>query len=162
MFIFLTVVTFAQVKNGAAGDSTNLALSATVTTSFVSSWEILAAVKDGFEPSGSGDHSQGAYGNWNGESDYNKYNWVQYEWTLAQNITSSSVYWWDDGQGIDQPTDASISWWNGSEWINEGSIGVALNTFNSRKLNIRSDKIRISMKSLMATGIIEWRVYRGG
>ncbi len=159
LFIFLTVVTFAQVKNGAAGDSTNLALSATVTTSYVSAWETLAAVKDGFEPAGSGDHTHGAYGNWNGEGGYNNYNWVQYDWTLAQNITSSSVYWWDDGQGIDQPTDASISWWNGSEWINEGSIGVALNAYNSRKLIIRSDKIRISMKSLMATGILEWRVY---
>ncbi|HSO78410.1 MAG TPA: hypothetical protein VLQ76_07570, partial [Bacteroidales bacterium] len=153
------MVTFAQVKNVAAGDSTNLALSATVTTSYVSAWETLTAVNDGFEPAGSGDHSRGAYGNWNGEANFNKYNWVQYDWTLAQNITSSSVYWWDDGQGIDQPTDATISWWNGSEWINEGSIGIALNSYNSRKLNIRSDKIRISMKSLMATGILEWKVY---
>lgn len=159
LFLFLSLVTFAQVKNGAAGDSTNLALSATVTTSYVSSWETLTAVNDGYEPAGSGDHSRGAYGNWNGEANFNKYNWVQYDWTLAQNITSSSVYWWDDGQGIDQPTDATISWWNGSEWVNEGSIGVALNAYNPRKLNIRSDKIRISMKSLMATGILEWRVY---
>lgn len=159
LFLFLSIVTFAQVNNGAAGDSTNLALSATVTTSYVSAWETLTAVNDGFEPAGSGDHSRGAYGNWNGDANFNKYNWVQFDWTLAQNITSSSVYWWDDGQGIDQPTDATISWWNGSEWINEGSIGVALNAYNSRKLNIRSDKIRISMKSLMATGILEWKVY---
>ena len=159
LLLLLPLLTSAQVKSGTAGDSTNLALSATVTTSYISTWEKLAAVNDGFEPSASTDHSHGAYGNWNGEANFNKYDWVQYEWTLAQNITSSSVFWWDDGQGIDQPTDAYISWWNGSEWISEGTIGVALNVYNSRKLNIRSDKIRINMKSLMATGILEWRVF---
>jgi len=148
-----------QAKSQTAGDSTNLALTATVTTSYISSWETLPAVKDGYDPTGSGDYSHGAYGNWNGEGSYNTYNWVQYEWTLAQSITSSSVYWWDDGQGIDQPTDAYLSWWNGSVWINCGSIGTGLDKYNPLKLDIRTNKIRIYMKSLMATGILEWKVY---
>ena len=159
LFLLLPAITSAQVKSVAAGDSTNLALSATVTTSFISAWETLTAVRDGIDPAGSGDYSHGAYGNWNGEADYNKYNWVQYEWTLAQNITSSSVYWWDDGQGIDQPTDAYLSWWNGSAWIDQGTIGTALDMYNAKKLDIRTSKIRINMKSAMATGILEWRVY---
>jgi hypothetical protein len=62
-----------------SGENINLALDATVTTSFVSSWETLSAVNDGVEPSNSSDNGNGAYGNWNGEGDYNTYNWVQYE-----------------------------------------------------------------------------------
>jgi len=77
----------------ASSDTVNLALEATVSTSFVSSWETLTAVNNGYNPSSSSDKSKGAYGNWNGESDYNTYNWVQYEWSLAQKIISTSVYW---------------------------------------------------------------------
>ena len=142
-----------------ATDSVNLALTATVTTSYISSWETLAAVKDGFEPSGSADHSHGAYGNWNGEADYGKLNWVQYEWPLAQNITSSSVYWWDDGLGIDRPTEAYITVWNGSVWADTVAIGREIDRYNSASTSFRTNRIRINMKSLMATGILEWKVF---
>jgi hypothetical protein len=142
----------------AGGDTINLALQATVSTSFVSSWEKLEAVNDGYNPSSSSDKSKGAYGNWNGESDYNTYNWVQYEWNLAQKIVSTSVYWWDDGAGIDRPTNAYIEYWNGTSWIIADSIGVALNQYNTLGLGLRTNKIRINMVSLMATGILEWKV----
>jgi len=144
---------------GARSDTTNLALAASVSTSFVSSWETLTAINDGFDPSGSSDYSHGAYGNWDGESAYNQYNWVQYEWTLAKQLTSTSVYWWDDGLGIDQPTDAYIEYWNGTSWILADPIGTELDMYNSLKLDIRTSRIRIYMKSAMATGIIEWRVF---
>jgi hypothetical protein len=142
----------------ASGDTTNLALAATVYTSFVSSWETLTAVNNGYDPASSSDKSKGAYGNWNGESDYNTYNWVQYEWNLAQKIISTSVYWWDDGAGIDQPTNAYVEYWNGTSWILADSIGVALNQYNTLELNLRTNKVRINMVSLMATGILGWKV----
>lgn len=44
LLLLLPLLTSAQVKSGTAGDSTNLALSATVTTSYISTWEKLAAV----------------------------------------------------------------------------------------------------------------------
>jgi hypothetical protein len=137
----------------------NLATTAWVTTSYVSPWETLNAVKDGFEPAGSADYSHGAYGNWNGEEAYGTYNWVQYEWGLAQNVTSSSVYWWDDGLGIDKPTDAFLIIWNGSVWADTISTGTDLDRYNSSRVSFRTNKIRICMKSLMATGIIEWKVF---
>ena len=141
-----------------AQTETNLALTATVSTSFVSSWEILDAVKNGVDPKKSSDKTKGAYGNWNGEGSYNTYNWVQYEWTNAQKINSTEVYWWDDGGGIDQPTDAYIEYWNGSSWINAGKIGIALNKYDTLALDVRTNKIRINMVSHMATGILEWKV----
>jgi len=155
----LTCLPVIQSYGQETADSVNLATTARVTTSYISPWETLGAVKDGFEPSGSADHSHGAYGNWNGEADYGTYHWVQYEWGLAQNITSSSVYWWDDGLGIDQPTDAYITVWNGSAWSDTVRTGTALDSYNSSRVNFRTNKIRIQMKSLMATGIIEWKVY---
>ena len=151
---------FLPVKGAPfAGDPINLAPAAVVSTSFVSSWETLSAVNDGYDPSSSLDYSHGAYGNWDGESNYNTDNWVQVEWPFAQTMTSSSVYWWDDGAGIDQPTDAYITYWNGTSWTGAVDIGTALDQYNSVNLNVRTDKIRIYMVSAMATGILEWRVY---
>ncbi len=136
----------------------NIALKAVVTTSYVSSWETLGAVNDGFQPTKSTDKTHGAYGNWNGDASYNTYNWVQYEWTNPQKFSSTSVYWWTDGGGIGQPTDAYVEYWNGSSWTKAGSIGIALNQYNTLALNILSTKIRISMISKTATGILEWQV----
>jgi hypothetical protein len=138
---------------------TNLALSATVSTSYVSSWETLEAVQDGHDPTRSTDKTGGAYGNWNGEASYKTYNWVQYEWALAQQIDSTWIYWWDDGSGIDQPTDAYIEYWDGSTWVNAGSIGISLNQYNTLEPDLWVSKIRINMISAMATGILEWKVF---
>jgi hypothetical protein len=146
--------------SAAEGDTTsNLALIATVSTSFVSSWEKLGAIQDGYDPASSSDKKGGAYGNWNGESAYNTYNWVEYDWELAQQIDSTWVYWWDDGQGIDQPTDAFIEYWDGASWINAGNIGIALNQYNKLNLDLFVNKVRINMISAMATGILEWKVF---
>jgi len=155
----VTIMCILPLSGQQDADSVNLALSASVSTSFVSSWETLGAVRDGFEPSGSADYSHGAYGNWNGDADYGTWQWVQYQWNLAQNVTSSSVYWWDDGQGIDQPTGAYITIWNGSVWADTVQVGTELNKYNTARAVFRTNRIRIYMKSLMATGILEWKVY---
>ncbi|MFO7575950.1 MAG: T9SS type A sorting domain-containing protein [Bacteroidales bacterium] len=155
---FLTAYLSTAMAFGSA-DTVNLALSAVVTTSHVSSWETLGAVNDGYNPTSSSDKSQGAYGNWRGEDYFNTFEWVQYEWPLAKNLTSTSVYWWDDGLGILQPDEARIEYWNGVAWINAGPIGTMLNTYNSLKLAIQTSRIRIYMKSPRATGILEWRVF---
>lgn len=141
---------------------TNIALDATVSTSFVSSWETLDAVNDGIDPSSSTDNSNGAYGNWNGEANYNTYNYVQYNWPTAQDISSTSVYWWDDGYGIDQPTNAYIQYYSNGSWITAGNIGIALNQYNTLSINLNTTGLRIYMISAMATGILEWKVFDGG
>jgi len=148
----------------AAGDTLNLARTATVTTSFVSGWENLLAVNDGVSSTSSMTKpSAGAYGNWNGESFYNTYNWVQYEWSKAHKLLSTDVYWWIDNTatpavGISKPTDAYVEYWNGASWIRFGNIGIVLNRFNSIDLGVITSKIRLNMVSGAATGIIEWKV----
>jgi len=158
----MLLVTAGCFKAGAQSepqDTANLALTATVSTSYVSPWESLSAVNDGYIPSSSSDYTHGAYGNWNGEENYGTWNWVQYEWPLAMHLTSTSVYWWDDGQGIEQPSVARIEYWTGTFWMIAGSIGTDMDSCNSLKLDIRTSRIRIYMSSSMATGILEWRVY---
>ena len=159
VLIFILLTSLATTSVSAQSDTTNLALTATVTTSHVSPWETLTAVKDGLSPANSADNSNGAYGNWSGEANFNTYNWVQYEWTLAKNLTSTSVYWWDNGGGIRQPTDAHLEYWNGSSWVRGADIGKNLNNWNSVKLAVQTSRIRIYMKSVTATGILEWRVF---
>lgn len=136
----------------------NLALTATPTTSFVSSWESLAAIKDGFTPAGSGDRGHGVYGNWNNP---NSFQWVQYEWPQAYLINKTEVYWFDDNTGIRVPDTAYAQYWKDSAWVSLGSIPVQRDAFNTVLLNgIRTNKIRLSMRSnVQSTGIIEWRVW---
>lgn len=151
------VATPALAVQTTAGDTLNLAVKASVTTSFVSSWEKLAAVNDGLVPANSSTKSVIAYGNWSGDAALKTYNWVQYEWPRAQRILSTSVFWWSDGGGISQPTNAYITYWNGITWVKFGNIGCQLNVFNSTNLNILTDKLRIYMVSNSSTGIFEWK-----
>jgi hypothetical protein len=171
VFVLLLVCfshnTFASksqlISPQAIGDTINLALKATVTTSFVSSWEKLSALNDGISSSSSlSKPSAGAYGNWNGDANYGIYNWVQYEWSQSYQFVSTEVYWWIDNVnvpavGISKPTDAYVEYWNGVSWIKMGNIGLELNKFNKLDLGIMTNKLRLTMKSDAATGIIEWK-----
>ena len=141
---------------------TNLALlnSTQTSTSFVSGWESLNAVNDGFTPLNSADRTHPIYGNWNGDADYNKYNWVEYQWNFAHSISSVAVYWFSDDGGLLAPSDALIEYWDGLEWVSAGNIGNALDTFNTlNNLSFKASKIRIKMKSDTSTGIIEFQVF---
>lgn len=153
----------SEIKNGwiLVSNQINIAPQATPSTSFVSSWETLAAVNDGIQPAHSGDNANGAYGNWDGEANYNTYNYVEYTWTSEQNLVSTQIYWWDDGGGIDQPSDANIEYWNGSTWLSIGAIGTDLDAFNALELNVTTTGLRVNMVSASATGILEWEVYGG-
>jgi hypothetical protein len=135
---------------------TNLALSATASTSFVSGWESLAGVNNGITPSNSGDRNGGIYGNWNNP---NKIEWIEYDWPQEFKFSSTEVYWFTDNGGILIPTIAYIEYWDGTSWVNAGDIGVAKDKFNVLTLpDIVTSKLRISMLNPdQSTGIIEWK-----
>lgn len=147
---------------GELNAQTNLAMlnSTKVTTSHVSPWESLNAVNDGFVPISSEDRTNPIYGNWDGEGAYNTYNWIEYEWDFAHTINSVGAYWFTDYGGIGQPTDAYIQYWDGINWVNGGTIGLALNQFNTvENLSFKSRKLRIYMKSATATGVTEFQAF---
>lgn len=136
---------------------TNVALTATSSTSYVSSWETLAAVNDGFTPANSNDKSHGAYGNWNNP---NSTQWVQYDWTTTYQVTSIEVYWFDDGGGVRVPTTANVEYWNGATWVTLAAIPKVINTFNVASFSsVALSRMRVSMlNTTQSTGILEWRV----
>jgi chitodextrinase len=137
---------------------TNIALTATASTSYVSSWETLSAVNDNSNPANSNDKSAGAYGNWNHP---NTLDWVQYDWTSSYTISKTEVYWFDDAGGVLTPTTAYVEYWNGSAWVNCGTIPKVKDAWNVLNIsNVTTSRFRISMlNTSQSTGILEWRVW---
>ncbi|MFC5823788.1 glycoside hydrolase family 43 protein [Nonomuraea insulae] len=149
------------VQTGGPTTPGNLATSATPSTSYVSSWETLGAVNDGYTPANSADHSHGAYGNWNHQGT----EWLEYRWPTARTVSRSEVYWFDDNQGIDLPASCQVQYWNGSAYVNvpnQSGCGVAANTFNATTFGAVSTtrlRLNITSRSGYSTGVLEWRAF---
>ena len=99
--------------NPGPGGGANHALTASRSTSYVSPWENLAAINDGFTPTSSGDRAHPVYGNWPQQGTH----WVQYDWATPVTLRQASVYWFDDNQGIDLPASCQVQYWNGSSFV---------------------------------------------
>ncbi|HEV8559708.1 MAG TPA: glycoside hydrolase family 43 protein [Actinophytocola sp.] len=151
-----TMQKVVQTRGGTGG---NLALSATPSTSFVSSWENLAAVNDGFTPTSSADRAHPVYGNWPQQGTQ----WVEYRWANPVTLTRSAVYWFDDNQGIDLPASCQLQFWNGSAYVavpGQSTCGVAPNTFNTitfPALTTTRLRLNITSRSGFSTGVLEWQ-----
>jgi hypothetical protein len=151
-----TMQKVVQTRDGTGG---NLALSATASTSFVSSWENLAAVNDGFAPTSSADRAHLVYGNWPQQGTQ----WVEYRWANPVTLTRSAVYWFDDNQGIDLPASCQLQFWNGSAYVavpGQSACGVAANTFNTitfPALTTTRLRLNITSRSGFSTGVLEWQ-----
>ncbi|MFD1179431.1 DUF5695 domain-containing protein [Paenibacillus puldeungensis] len=143
---------------------TDIALLATASTSFVSSWESLAGLNDGYTPLNSNDRGHPVYGNWDNP---NTTQWVQYEWDKSYKIDRVDVYWFDDNQGIDLPASYTIQYWDGSAWVNvsgaSGSgYGLLPDQYNTTTFTpVATNKIRLNVvaKPTTSTGIESWKVY---
>lgn len=138
----------------------NLALKATLTTSYVSGWEKLSAIVDGYEPKSSRDKGFGAYGNWNGSS--GQTNWVQFEWPTYMNFYRFDVYWWYDGStpsngGVTQPLWAKLEYFKDGAWVLGADVDTAVDKWVQTPFVYNTNKIRLSMAGTVATGILEVR-----
>ena len=143
----------------------NVATAATPQTSYVSSWETLSAINDGYLPANSADHSHGAYGNWPQTGTQ----WVEYDWPIPINTDMIDVYWWQDNQGIYAPASCSVQYWSGTGFVpvsNPSGLGMALNQFNTTTFDpVTTTRLRLLFQSDASghsTGILEWHVYDAG
>ncbi|MEV5552427.1 glycoside hydrolase family 43 protein [Nonomuraea wenchangensis] len=149
------------VQTGGPVTPGNLAASAAASTSYVSPWETLAAVNDGYTSANSADRSHGAYGNWNHQGT----EWIEYRWPTAQTVSRSEVYWFDDDQGIDLPASCRVQYWTGSAYADvpgQSGCGVAANTFNATTFpSISTARLRLNITSRTgySTGVLEWRAF---
>lgn len=152
----------------------NIALSATASTSYVSPWENLLAIQDGFEPANSFDHSHGAYGNWpTTGTNWVEYQWSDLDWPLGINTDKIAVYWWRDNTSTDEvgihiPSASWLEYWNGNSYVpvpHAVGLGLALDQYNVTTFDsIRTDRLRLKFTSSGAasTGILEWKVFGDG
>lgn len=144
------------------GPGTNIAPSATRSTSFVSAWENLAAINNGGVPANSADRGNLAYGNWPERGTQ----WVEYTWPSSRSINKVSTYWFDDGQGIDLPASCQVQYWNGSAYVpvpGQSACGVAGNTFNTTTFTaVSTTRLRLSITSApdYSTGVLEWQAFQ--
>ncbi|MFI5937404.1 family 43 glycosylhydrolase [Actinoplanes sp. NPDC051494] len=154
--------TIQRVTPTTGGGDGNLATSATASTSYVSSWESLAAINNGGVPANSADRSNLAYGNWPQQGTQ----WVEYTWPTARSISRTATYWFDDDQGIDLPASCQVQYWNGSAYVpvpNQSSCGVAGNTENVTTFGpVSTTRLRLSITSRtgLSTGVLEWKAYQ--
>ncbi|GAA3739980.1 family 43 glycosylhydrolase [Plantactinospora mayteni] len=141
---------------------TNLATSATASTSYVSAWESIAALNNGGVPANSADKSNLAYGNWPEQGTQ----WVEYTWPSARTLNRIATYWFDDDQGIDLPASCQVQYWTGSAYANvpgQSSCGVAGNTYNVTTFNsVNTTRLRLNItsRSGFSTGLLEWLAYQ--
>jgi hypothetical protein len=84
---------------------------------------------------------------------------VEYEFDRWNQIDSVWVYWWADGAGISQPTEAYVDYWECDTFAKAGDIGILLDQYNTLAVNLKTNRLRIYMISDRATGIIEFQVF---
>ncbi|BCZ45872.1 metalloprotease [Clostridium gelidum] len=156
-------MTFVQASSGTTPDTSagkNIAGQATASASYVSDWEKISALNDGVNPSSSIDKSSGVYGNWPKTGTQ----WVQYIFDKNFSISSTDVYWFKDGQGVDVPASYRITYWDGQAWQdvkNPKGLGTEINKYNTTTFTpVSTNAIAIQMDSngSSSTGIIEWKV----
>ncbi|MEV4754340.1 glycoside hydrolase family 43 protein [Micromonospora sp. NPDC049559] len=141
---------------------TNLAPSATASTSYVSPWESLAALNNGGVPANSADRGNLVYGNWPEQGTQ----WVEYTWPSARTVNRIATYWFDDNQGIDLPASCQVQYWTGSGYANvpgQSGCGVAGNAYNVTTFNpVSTSRLRLNVtaRSGYSTGLLEWLAFQ--
>lgn len=171
----------ALVETNGQTNPTNIALSATASSTYTSSWNSVAAVNDGLVSSNNKsnvtpDGTQASvYGNWGSNASQT----VTLTWASAKTINSSSILFYDNREGDAAYNGESIEDWVGIsvpmsytyEYLNANNTWVTItsgtgygnlvDTFNITTFTtpIQTTAIRITMnRNNRGTGIIEWNV----
>ncbi|MFZ5942185.1 MAG: DUF1735 domain-containing protein [Bacteroidota bacterium] len=163
-----------------------LAIGENITTSYVSGWETLEYINDGYNPANSGDKGDGAYGNWPNPMTWN---WLQYTFPKNFIISQSDVYWWTDGGGIQIPFNTYVEVYDikNDQWVIPGNpvvngvatdpmeygetdtlvyndlnpyIGVNADQYNTTSFDpVLTNGIRIHFIARESQGVLEWKVW---
>jgi DUF1680 family protein len=123
----------------------------------------LKAVNDQYSPAGSDDHSI-IYSHWWPIKD--TIVWIQYQFNKEEEISSSKIYWFDDGPdgGCRVPTSWKLLYKHGDQWQpvkNPSLYGIDKDRFNE----VRFDKVKtcalrleVLLQNDYSGGVYEWEV----
>ncbi|XVQ88494.1 discoidin domain-containing protein [Microbispora siamensis] len=140
---------------------TNLALSATPSASYTSSWESVAAINDGIDPPSSNDTVNPRWGTWPNQGEQ----WAALTWPSAVTVGRAQVYFFDDDQGIDLPASWKLQYWNGSAYVDvAGASGypVTANQYNTVTFTpVSTTRLRVLLQSASgySVGLLEVKAY---
>ena len=143
--------------------ATDLALTATPSASYASPWTTITAINNGIYPIQSSDDSDLTpyWGTWPMAGTQ----WMELDWSQPITTNASSVYFADDGGGLQLPTSWVVQYWDGSQWINATNTSgypEADNVFNQVTFDpVTTTKLRVSMVSAPTAGgvgAIQWIV----
>jgi hypothetical protein len=123
----------------------------------------LKALNDQMEPQNSNDHSIVFYHWWPKKDTVQ---WVQYDFQTPATISSSRVYWFDDGPdgGCRIPSGWKLYYKKKNKWIsvqNSGSYEINKDRYSSVKFSsVTTSALRmeITLPKEYASGIMEWAV----
>ncbi|MBB5874025.1 hypothetical protein F4553_007459 [Allocatelliglobosispora scoriae] len=144
---------------GTTPPSPNLALTATPSASYTSSWESVAAINDGIDPPSSNDTVNRRWGTWPNTGQQ----WAELTWSSAQTVRVADVYFFDDANGVRLPASWTLQAWNGSAYVAvTGASGypIAANQYNRVTFtSLSTTRLRIALTSgAGSVGLLEVKV----
>lgn len=123
----------------------------------------LMALNDQMEPKNSNDHSI-IYYHWWPKKD--TVQWVQYDFESPSSVSSSKVYWYDDGPfgGCRIPAGWKLLYKQGDKWIpvkNKSDYEIKKDGFSSvtfEPVNTSALRMEVMLPKEHSGGIMEWKV----
>jgi hypothetical protein len=143
--------------------ATDLALTATPSASYSSPWTTITAINNGIYPIQSSDDSDLTpyWGTWPMAGT----EWMELDWSQPVTTNASSVYFADDGGGLQLPASWTVQYWDGSQFVdvaNPGSYPEADNVFNQVMFDpVTTTRLRVVMQTAPTAGgvgVIQWIV----
>lgn len=143
--------------------ATDLALTATPSASYSSPWTTITAINNGIYPIQSSDDSDLTpyWGTWPMAGT----EWMELDWSQPVTTNASSVYFADDGGGLQLPASWTVQYWDGSQFVdvaNPSSYPEADNTFNQVTFDpVSTTRLRVMMQTAPTAGgvgAIQWVV----
>jgi hypothetical protein len=143
--------------------ATDLALTATPSASYASPWTTITAINNGIYPIQSSDDSDLTpyWGTWPMAGAQ----WMELDWSQPVTTNASSVYFADDGGGLQLPASWTVQYWNGSQFVdatNPGGYPEADNVFNQVTFDpVTTTRLRVVMTAAPTAGgvgAIQWIV----
>ena len=141
----------------------DLALTATPSASYASPWTTITAINNGIFPIQSSDDNDLTpyWGTWPmAGSQY-----MELDWSQPVTTNGSSVYFADDGGGLQLPASWTVQYWDGTEFTdvqNASAYPEADNTFNAVTFDpVTTTKLRVVMQTAPTAGgvgAIQWVV----
>jgi hypothetical protein len=149
----------APASPAAAGIAGKAAASASHTNGS----DTVDAVNDGELPKSSNDQSVSRHTFWDHKGSNE---WLQYDWKESQELSSASVYWFDDtGRGQCRvPAGWKLLYKDGSEWKPveaSGAYGIQRDTFNRvtfRPVKTTGLRLEVQLQPNVSGGVLEWLV----